>query len=165
MSEVLNLVQAQWLYALALVVGFPALLMALNEWAFALARAGHPVAASVRFVRTWVAPLIALSLFLRWVLLLPATSLWVRLAETIFWAFTIVAIIGVVNNVVFESAQPGSWQRKVPRLLRDLLRLLLVAIGLAVVYSFVWGREIEGRARRTRRYVDRRRPRTAGTAW
>ncbi len=59
MSEVLNLVQAQWPYALALVVGFPALLMALNEWAFALARAGHPVAASVRFVRTWVAPLIA----------------------------------------------------------------------------------------------------------
>ena len=144
MSEVLNLVQAQWPYALALVVGFPALLMALNEWAFALARAGHPVAASVRFVRTWVAPLIALSLFLRWVLLLPATSLWVRFAETAFWAFTIVAIIGVVNNVVFESAQPGSWQRKVPRLLRDLLRLLLVAIGMAVVYSFVWGREIEG---------------------
>ena len=38
----------------------------------------------------------------------------------------------------------GSWQRKVPRLLRDLMRLLLVAIGLAIVYSFVWGREIEG---------------------
>jgi hypothetical protein len=29
-------------------------------------------------------------------------------------------------------------------LLRDLLRLLLVAIGLAMVYSFVWGREIGG---------------------
>ena len=74
MSEVLNLVQAQWPYALALVVGFPVLLMALNEWAFALARAGHPVAASVRFVRTWVAPLIALSLFLRLVLLLPGRA-------------------------------------------------------------------------------------------
>jgi len=29
-------------------------------------------------------------------------------------------------------------------LLRDLLRLLLVGIGLAIVYSFVWGREIQG---------------------
>jgi small-conductance mechanosensitive channel len=102
------------------------------------------VAPSVRFVRTWVAPLVALALFLRWVVLLPATSLGVRLAETVTWAAVMIGVIGLVNNVVFESAQPGSWQRKVPTLLRDLLRLLLVAIGLAVVYSFVWGREIEG---------------------
>ena len=118
--------------------------MALNELGFALARAGHPVAASVRFVRTWVVPLVALTLFLRWVVLLPATSLGVRLTETLCWATAIVAIMGVVNNLVFESARPGTWQSKVPRLLRDLLRLLLVAIGLAMVYSFVWGREIGG---------------------
>ena len=85
-----------------------------------------------------------MSLFLRGSFVCPSTSLWVRLTETVCWALTIVAIIGVVNNVVFESARPGSWQRKVPALLRDLIRLLLVAIGLAVVYSFVWGREIEG---------------------
>ena len=66
------------------------------------------------------------------------------MTESLCLATAIIAIIGVVNNVVFESAQPGSWQRKVPRLLRDLIRLLLVAIGLAMVYSVVWGREIEG---------------------
>ena len=115
----------------------------LNEWGFALARAGHPVAASVRFVRTWVVPLVAVVLFFRWVALLPPTGLAVRLTESLCLAVAIIAIIGVINNVVFESAQPGSWQRKVPRLLRDLIRLLLVAIGLAMVYSFVWGREIE----------------------
>ena len=71
-------------------------------------------------------------------------ALAVRLTETLCWPTAIVAIIGVVNNVVFESARPGSWQRKVPRLLRDLIRLVLVAIGLAMVYSIVWGREIEG---------------------
>ena len=143
MSEHLNLVEAEWRFALALVVVFPLVLVVLNEWGFALARAGHPVAASVRFVRTWVVPLGAVVLFLRWVALLPATGLAVRLTESLCLAVTIIAIIGVVNNVMFESAQPGSWQRKVPRLLRDLIRLLLVAIGLALVYSFVWGREIE----------------------
>ena len=143
MSDLLNLVQAQWRFALGLVVGFPLLLMVLNEWAFALARAGHPVAASVRFVRTWVVPLVAVVLFLRWVALMSPTGLAVRLTESLCLAAVIVAVIGVVNNVVFESAQPGSWQRKVPRLLRDLIRLLLVAIGLAMVYSIVWGREIE----------------------
>ncbi len=144
MSELLNLVQAQWPYALALVIGFPLALVALNEVGFALARAGRPVAASVRFIRTWVAPLVALVLFLKWVVLLPSTGLWMRLTESLCWAVAIVAVIGIINNVVFESALPGTWQRKVPRLLRDLLRLLLVAIGLAMIYSFVWDKEIEG---------------------
>jgi small-conductance mechanosensitive channel len=87
---------------------------------------------------------VALALFLRFVVLLPGTSLAVRLTETLCWATSIVAIMGAINNLVFESAPPGSWQGKVPTLLRDLLRLLLVAIGLAMVYSLVWGREIEG---------------------
>ena len=144
MSELLNLVQGQWPVALGLVFGFPALLVVLNELGFALARAGHPVAASIRFVRAWVVPLVALVLFLRWVVLLPATNLWVRLTASMCWAAAIVAIIGVINNLVFEAAPQGSWQRKVPTLLRDLLRLLLVAIGLAMIYSIVWDREIEG---------------------
>jgi small-conductance mechanosensitive channel len=142
-SEVLNLVGAQWPSALALAIAFPLVLVLLNEWGFALARAGHPVAASVRFVRTWVVPLVAMVLFLRWVARVPLTGLALRLAESLCLAVAIIAVIGIVNNVVFESARPASWQRKVPRLLRDLIRLLLVAIGLAMVYSFVWGREIE----------------------
>jgi small-conductance mechanosensitive channel len=91
-----------------------------------------------------VVPLVALTVFLRWVVLLPESSLGVRLTETLCLAAAIVAIMGVINNLVFESALAGTWQSKVPRLLRDLLRLLLAAIGLAMVYSFVWGREIEG---------------------
>jgi small-conductance mechanosensitive channel len=144
MNELLNLVREQWALGLGLAVGFPAVLVALNELAFALARGGHPVAASVRFIRTWVVPLVALAIFLRWVVLLPESSLGVRLTETLCLATAIVAIMGVINNLVFESARAGTWPSKVPRLLRDLLRLLLAAIGLAMVYSFVWGREIEG---------------------
>jgi small-conductance mechanosensitive channel len=144
MSELLSHLQGQWPFALGLAIGFPVLLIVLNELGFALARAGHPVAASIRFVRAWVVPPAALALFLRWVVLLPGTSLPVRLAETLCFASAIVATLGVVNNVVFESALPGTWQAKVPGLLRDLLRLLLVAIGFAMVYSFVWGRAIQG---------------------
>jgi len=144
MNELLNNVQEQWAFALALVIGFPVLMISLNELGFALARSGNPAATSVRFFRTWLVPPVAFMLFLRWVLLLPATSLGVRLAETVCWATAIVGIIGVINKLVFESAQAGTWRSKVPRLLRDLLRLLLVAIALAMVYSFVWGKEIEG---------------------
>ena len=41
MNEFLNHVSEQWAVALGLAVGFPLLLVALNELAFALARAGH----------------------------------------------------------------------------------------------------------------------------
>jgi len=144
MSELLNQLQGRWIFALGLAIGFPLLLVALSELEFALDRAGHPVSASFRHVRIWVLPITALTLFLRLVVLLPETSLVVRLAETLCWATVIVAIMGVINNMVFESARPGTWQKNVPRLLRDVLRLLLVGIGLALVYTFVWGREIGG---------------------
>ena len=144
MTELLNQLEGRWLLALGLAVGFPLLLVALSELEFALNRVGHPVEVSVRRIRTWVLPLSVLTLFLRWVLLLTRTNLIVRIVETLCWATVIVAIMGTVNSLVFETARPGTWQRKVPRLLRDLLRLVLVGIGLALVYSFVWGREIGG---------------------
>src|SRR4051812_10977740 len=144
MNELLNQLQGRWPQALGLAIGFPLLLVALSELVLALDRAGHPVAGSIRCIRTWVLPLIAVSLFLHWIVLLPSTSLPLRLAETLCWAAVIVSIISVVNNLVFETARQGTWQSKVPRLLRDLLRLALVGIGLAIVYSVVWGREIGG---------------------
>src|ERR1700752_156410 len=144
MNELWNNIQSQWAFALGLAIAFPVLVIVLSELSFALARAGRPVATSVRFLRTWVVPLVALTLFLHWVVLLPRTSLVVRLAEALCWATVIIAIMGVITNVVFESAQQGTWQSRVPSLLRDLLRLLLVGIGLAMAYSIGWGGEIRG---------------------
>ena len=144
MIELLNQIQGRWAFAVGLAIIFPLVLIVLTEVEFALNRAGRPLAGSVRRVRTWVLPLTALSTFLRWVLLLPGTSLLVRITETLCWATVLVAVMGAVNNLVFESARPGTWQHNVPRLLRDVLRLVLVAIGLAIVYSFVWGRELGG---------------------
>lgn len=83
MSELLNQLQGRWAFALGLAVGFPLLLVVLSELEFALKRAAHPVAGSFRWIRTWVLPLAALALFLRWVLLLPRTSLMLRLVETL----------------------------------------------------------------------------------
>ena len=164
MSDLLNLVQAQWRFALALVVGFPLLLVVLNEWGFALARAGHPVAASVRFVRTWVVPLVAVVLFLRWVALVPPTGLAVRLTESLCLAATIIAIIGVVNNVVFESAQPGELaaqgSQTVARPDPAAARRHRPGDGLLVRL----GTGDRERPRGPRRHVDRRRAGAAGTA-
>jgi hypothetical protein len=122
-------------------------LVAFSELVLVLDRASHPLAGSLRRIRTWVLPLIA-AVFSELVVLLPSTSLPLRLAETLCWAAVIVSIISVVNNLVFETRTQGTWQSKVPRLLRDLLRLMLVGVGLAIVYSVVWGRKSEAPSRR-----------------
>lgn len=144
MTELLEGLGPRWIWALGLTAGFPAALVALNELAFALARANRPSAAFVRAFRTWVVPVLALVVFMRQVLAWPPDNLWVRLAATLFWVSVVVAVLGAINIVVFEHARPGSWQQRVPRLLRDLVRLVLVAAAGALVYSFVWERELSG---------------------
>jgi small-conductance mechanosensitive channel len=144
MNQLLADLGARWVWGLVLVVAFPAGLLALNELAFELVRRGRPIASSVRFVRTWILSALVLVLFLRNVLELPGETLWVRLALTLFWVCVVLAALGAINTVVFEQASQGSWQSRVPKLLRDLVRLLLVATAGALVFSFVWGRELSG---------------------
>ena len=144
MNEFLGGLGVHWVWALVLVVGFPAALVFLNELIFSLGRASHPIARTVRVLRTWVVPSVALALFLRLVLARPASDLWVRLAETLVWVSVVISVLGSINVMVFERARRGSWQQRVPNLLRDLIRLLLVAAAVALVYSFVWDRELTG---------------------
>lgn len=132
------------MWAIGLVLGLPAALLGLNELGFALTRAQRPIAGSVRFTRTWVVPALALVLFVRNVLGLPGSSLWVRLTLTLFCVCVVLAVLGAINTIVFEQASVGSWQSKVPKLLRDLVRVLLVATAGALVYSFVWDKELSG---------------------
>ena len=144
MNDGLDFLQGPWQLAALLALGFPLLIVILTELSFAITRIHNPMASSVRSARNWLAPSLALALFLRWVLRLPAEHLWVHIADTLCWAAGIIVLLGAVNSVVLENAPIGSWQRKVPKLLRDLLRLLLVAIAIAMVYSIVWDREIQG---------------------
>jgi small-conductance mechanosensitive channel/CRP-like cAMP-binding protein len=54
------------------------------------------------------------------------------------------AALTFINDGVFGSIQRGSWQERVPKLLRDLTRGVLVALGAAIIYSQVWKQEISG---------------------
>lgn len=144
MTDALGPLQSHWSWAVLLALGFPAALLILNEWTAALNRRASPLAGPSRWIRNWVVPSLALVLFLRFILGLDAGDLWLRLAATVLWILIAVGVLDIVNGVVFESAQPGSWQQRVPRLLRDLIRVLLVAVAAAIVYSSVWGRDLSG---------------------
>ena len=144
MNDLLGFLREDGVWALALAVGLPLALIIATELGFALARRRHPSTVWMRRTRIWVLPAIAAVSYLRAVLGLPGDNAWVRLAETATWVAIVIVALGAANAVVFEAAPVGSWQQRVPRLLRDLVRTLLVAIAAALAYSFIWDREIQG---------------------
>ena len=130
--------------AIFLAVGFPAILLLLSESIGACHRAGWALARTLRSVRNLVVPALALLLFVRCIIELPQSNTLARIVETGFWVLLLYALLGVVNDLVFGSARSDTWREKVPTLFRDLVRAFLVAVGATVIYSQVWGQEIEG---------------------
>jgi len=144
MTDIQGLLAGRGVWAAAIAIGFPLALVVATELAFELERRANPLDRSVRWIRNYLLPLVALVLFLRRVVELPPDAIWVRVAETACWVATVIASFGVINRQVFDAARPGSWRAKVPRLLRDLVGLLLAAVAAALVYQFVWGQQIQG---------------------
>ena len=144
MSELLGEPMSNFWPAMLLAIGFPVALLLLNESIAAGARKNWALTSTLRSLRTLVAPCLAIWMFLQHVLEMPHNNIYVQLIKTLFWISVLYSSLGFVNDVVFGSAQKGSWQERLPKLFRDLVRALLVALGAMVIYSHVWGREIEG---------------------
>ena len=141
LSELTNLPVWQ---AVALAIGFPVVLLIINELVNSLERRGNPLAKSLRTLRNLVLPALALLLFAYWILELPSQSSALRWIETVFWVALLYVLLGFVNNIVFGMGRQKSLGERVPKLFRDLAQALLVAIGAMVIYSKVWGMEIQG---------------------
>lgn len=130
--------------AVGLALGFPLVLLLLNEGIDACRKSAHPLGRTLATVRNFVAPSLALLVFVDKVLELPPGNTVVRIVESAFWLFLLYALLGIVNAVVLGSVTADAWRARVPKLFLDLLRLLLVALGAMVIYSRVWGHEITG---------------------
>jgi small-conductance mechanosensitive channel len=130
--------------ALALALGFPLLMLVLNEAISGTATRRPRLSRVLRSLRNLVAPALATDIFVRFVLEWPADSTAVQLVSTVFWLSLLYALLGFLNEILFASADEGSWQARVPTLFTDVLRIMLVAVGATVIYSQVWGQEIEG---------------------
>ena len=129
-------------WAIALVLGFPLLMVILGEVALRLDRAKRPLGSTLRLVRNLVLPTLAVLLLCWKIIGLPQTSTAIRVLETLFWITLIHACLSFVNDVLFDHPAPGSWQARMPKLLLDLGRLILVIIGASLVLSMVWGLDL-----------------------
>ena len=144
MSPSLDLTQIPLVPAAVLVVGFPLLLLVLTELINSGQRRRWILTPTLRALRNLVVPALAVMLFITTVWQRPDEDFSVRLVATGFWLCLLYAVLTFVNDGVFGSVQPGSWQERVPKLLRDLTRAILIAIGGAIIYSQVWHQEISG---------------------
>lgn len=144
MGDLLELQLSNFWPAVWIAIGFPATMLVLNEVISACEQRRVGITRTLRSIRNLVVPTAALLIFVRFVLELPQANTAVRLLETAFWIFLLFAALGVVNDVVFGDSSKDSWRGRVPKLFSDLLRAVLVAIGAMVIYSNVWGREVQG---------------------
>lgn len=134
-----------WLYwAIGLAVGLPLLLVSLTEWQQFLSRRASPLARPVYLLRSYLVPLAALLLLLVKVAGIPADIDSVRVLATVFGFVVLLLLLSGLNATVFDGAPEGSWRQRVPTIFRDVTRFLLIAVGLALIFSYVWGVRVGG---------------------
>src|ERR1700712_1282345 len=131
--------------ALGIAIGLPVLLVILTEVLAWLVRRDHPAAKPVRLLRNLVLPVGALFALLSLASNTTGVELtWVRVVATLFGFLVILLVLSSVNVVLFGNPQEGSWRERLPSIFIDLARLGLILVGLAVLFSWVWGADIGG---------------------
>ena len=142
MSELLA---TDWfVWGVSLILGFQLLVVLLGEAIYRADRRTLPVVMVFRVLRNVVLPLAVLFIFLTQLLEIERGSVSVRLVETGLWVSIVYVVLLVFNVLVFENAAKESWRSRAPKLFQDLVRLLLVVIGAAIVLSVVWRQDLGG---------------------
>jgi small-conductance mechanosensitive channel len=134
-----------WFYwAVGVAVGLPVGLIVLTEWHHALVRRQSYLAGPVNLLRNYLFPLAALLALLVGATQVPAGNTWVRVIATVFGFVVVVLALSGLNAALFQRAPEGSWRKRLPSLLVDVARILLIGVGLSVILSYIWGIKVGG---------------------
>ena len=140
-----NVLSSPWFYwAVGVAVGLPAGLVLLTEWHNTLVRRRSFLARPVSVLRNYLLPLGALLILLVKANEVSAEKTSVRVIATLFAFVVLVLLLSGVNATLFQSAPAGTWRKRVPGIFLDVARFVLIAIGLAVIFSYIWGANIRG---------------------
>lgn len=142
MSSVLD---ASWFYwALAVAVGLPIGLVILTELHNALVRRGSFLARPVSLLRNYILPLGALMLLLVKATQVSAEATSVRIVATVFGFVVLILLLSGLSATLFQGAPEGTWRKRMPSIFLDVARFALIAVGLALIFSFIWGANVGG---------------------
>ncbi|CAM3702668.1 mechanosensitive ion channel [Mycobacterium frederiksbergense] len=133
-----------FLWAVGVSIGLPVTLVLLTELRNALSRRGSALTPAVGLIRNYVAPLGALLLLLTEANEVSAETTPVRVIATVFGFVVLVLLLSGFNATLFQGAPEGTWRKRIPSIFLDVARFAVIAVGLAVILSFVWGADVGG---------------------
>jgi small-conductance mechanosensitive channel len=68
----------------------------------------------------------------------------VRIVATVFGFVVLVLLLSGLNATLFQSAPEGSWRKRIPSIFLDVARFALIAIGIGLIFAYIWGANIGG---------------------
>lgn len=131
--------QPWFLWAVGIAVGLPLAMIFLGELSVRLQNRGNALYKPINTLRYFVVPAAAFILLLTYVVGWPSGDTRVRILNTVFWFFGLLTVLSFFNSALFINADVRSWRAKLPRIFIDLARVFLIAGGIAVLSSAVWG--------------------------
>jgi len=141
----MDIITDDWMWwAIALAVGVPVILVVLTEIIGALSRKGSAAVKPLKLLRNWVVPVAALFALLVFAFRSDQDNVWPRVVATVLGFLVILLLLSALNVALFTNATEGSWRERIPSIFVDLARLILVVVGLALLFSWVWNADVGG---------------------
>lgn len=141
----MNVFTAPWFYwSIIIAAGLPTVLVLLTELQHGLARRGSFLARPVGLLRTFIVPLGALLLLLVQTTDISVDATPVRILSTLLGVLILFMVLSGISATVFDSAPAGSWRRRMPAIFIDVARFAIIAVGVAMIFAYVWGANVGG---------------------
>jgi small-conductance mechanosensitive channel len=142
MSDVFS--SAWFWWAVGIAIGLPLGLVALTEWQHSLQRRQSVLQRPVAILRNYLLPICALLLLMLEANQVPAQATSVRMVATLAAFVVLVLLLSGINAALFQSAPDGSWRKRMPSIFLDVVRFVLIAVGLAMIFAYIWGANVKG---------------------
>lgn len=140
-----DIVSQPWFWPAVIVsVGLPLLLIGLTELHGALSRRGSRAAPIVAMVRNYLVPVAGVLVLISQPGAWEGEGTWPRVIWTVFGLLVIVVVINAINHLVFHRAEKGSWRDRFPTIFSDLIRFVLIIVGIAMLMAWVWRADVAG---------------------
>lgn len=130
--------------ALGVVIGLPIVLLVLTEVHSALDRRASRAARIVLLLRNYVAPVGALLVLISQARYADIEPTWVQVVGTVFGFLIILVLLNTLNFALFVTAKEGTWRNRIPSIFVDIVRVILILVSLAVLFSVVWSADVGG---------------------